>query len=88
MGVSTNLIKSAFNAIPIYGPPQVIVALERAFNLVETKYLIRHWMAMNLVLEALDGHETSPFYNKLNRNNMIDSILKRSNTMLWNHQYL
>ena len=85
MGVSTNLIKSAFNAIPVYGPPQVVVALlERAFNLVETKYLIRHWMAMNLVLEALDGHETSPFYNKLNRNQLYDSIvyLKRSNTML------
>jgi hypothetical protein len=82
---STNILKIGVSHIPIYGLAQVMVAmLERLFNLVEVAYLVHHGRALNNILEALDGNPKSPFFEKLNQEQLCDSIryLKRSNTLI------
>ncbi len=83
--LSTLTMKSSMNFIPFYGPPQAAAAMmERIFNLTEVTYLIRHGMALNLVMEALEGNPNSPFYNQLDQQQLEDagSYLLLSRTMI------
>lgn len=83
--VSAMVLKSAINGIPFYGPPQAVVfTMERVFNLIEVVYLIRHGMAISLVLEALEGNTHSPFYGQLTQQELEDaaSYLLLSRTMI------
>ena len=83
--ISTNVLKASLSFIPIFGMTQVIIAiLERAFNFIETLYLMRHAATLELIVQALSDNKSSPFYNKLNKEEMIRAItyLLRSNSML------
>jgi len=72
--VSILLIKSVLSFIPVYGPPQLAIAMiERVFNLAEVVYLIRHGMALSLVMEALDGNNLSPFYGVFTHEQLEDA---------------
>lgn len=73
--------KQLTNALPIPILANVIyLGLERFFNLIDVIYLTHHAMALNLVMEALDGNTESPFYATLNRQELEKAIvyLKRS----------
>ena len=62
----------------------IYASMERFFNLVEISYLTRRAMALNMVMEALDGNRSSPFYGVLNDTELTDSVtfLRRSSMML------
>jgi hypothetical protein len=82
---STMLAKQLTRVIPVPILNGVIYAgFERFFNLLEVLYLDRHAMALTLVLEALDGNESSPFYEVLTEAQLHDAViyLRRSSTML------
>ncbi len=57
---------------------------ERFFNLVEVIYLTRHAMALNMVMEAIEGNPASPFHGVLSTDQLQDAVtyLRRSSTML------
>jgi hypothetical protein len=82
----TNIIRGGLTTIPFFGPPQLAAAnLERAFDLVELLYLLRHSQALNLVMEALDNNPHSPFLtDKLSKKDLEDSVfyLLRARTLL------
>ncbi len=84
-GIVTQITKQFANALMIPGVSGVAYAiLERFFNLVEVIYLTRHAMALNMVMEALDGNPSSPFYGVLTESELHDAItyLRRSSTIL------
>ena len=84
--VFTNLIKGGLSGIPFYGPTQTMSALlERVFDFTDILYLQRHAQAQQLVLEALDGNDTSPFSHPVFTRAMLESAtfyLLRTNIML------
>ena len=83
--VSALVLKSVTNSIPFYGPPQAATfIMERVFNLAEVCYLIRHGMAMGLVLSALEGNSNSPFYGQFSQQELEDagSYLLLSRTLI------
>lgn len=84
-GVFSNGAKALVSLIPIYGLVNAANAImERFFTLIEVIYLTRHAMALNLIFEAIEGNENSPFYNVLDELQLDRAViyLKRSNTMI------
>ena len=84
--VFTNLIKGGLSGIPFYGPTQTMSALlERVFDFTDILYLQRHSQAQQLVLEAIDGSDTSPFSHPVFTRHMLEMAtfyLLRTNIML------
>lgn len=84
-GIFSQLVKQAANFVPVPGLSQVAyAAMERFFNLVEITYLTRHAMAREMIMEAIEGNEASPFYGALTESEMHNALiyLERSSTML------
>ena len=84
--IFTNSIKGGLSGIPFYGPTQLMSALlERVFDFTDILYLQRHMQVQQLVMEALDGSDTSPFSHPVFSRAMLESsvfYLLRTNIML------
>ena len=84
--IFTNAIKGGLSGIPFYGPTQTMSALlERVFDFTDILYLQRHFQVQHMVLEALDGSDTSPFSHPVFTRAMLETAtfyLLRTNIML------
>lgn len=84
--IFTNAIKGGLSGIPFYGPTQTMSALlERVFDFTDILYLQRHHQVQQMVMEALDGSDTSPFSHPVFTTAMLESAvfyLLRTNIML------